>query len=65
MVAITIVLFFMIKQKWIVIHDDSDSFILFYKKSTPAKEFCNNIMLMARKLNSQPSAPSQRSQRQS
>jgi len=52
---IPIVLFFIIKQKWIVVHNNSGNLLLFYQDSTKAKNFCHTLMAISRQLNSKSS----------
>lgn len=49
---IPIILFFVIKQKWIVVYSGSASLILFHKNTKNAREFADKLMAMARRLNS-------------
>lgn len=49
---IPIVLFFVIKQKWLVVYTGSANLILFHKNTQQAREFRDKLMLLARQLNS-------------
>ncbi|PSB07007.1 hypothetical protein C7B61_17055 [filamentous cyanobacterium CCP1] len=48
---ILIALFFVIKQNWIVIHSSKTSLILFHSDTSKVKQFCSNLLSVARQLN--------------
>jgi hypothetical protein len=54
---IPIIIFFVIKQKWLVVHNSSGNLVLFYKDSIKAKDFCNTLMALSRHLNQRALAP--------
>lgn len=47
---IFIILFFVIKQRWIIFHTESMSLILFYKKSESVEEFRQTVLAVQRQL---------------
>lgn len=49
---IFIVLFFVFKQQWIVIHSPCSHLILFYNKNEDVQSFCKNLLALSRQLNS-------------
>lgn len=49
---IPIVLFFFLKQKWLIVHNASGNLLLFYDDSQRANSFCQTLMAVARQLNS-------------
>lgn len=53
---IPIVLFFLLKQKWLVIHNVSGNLTLFYSDSKKVQDFCRTLMAISRQLNGK-SAP--------
>ncbi|PSB24022.1 hypothetical protein C7B82_28590 [Stenomitos frigidus ULC18] len=53
-----IVLFFVLKQNWIVVHTPCSHLILFYKKSENVQGFCTNLLNLSRQLNA-PAIPRQ------
>lgn len=46
-----IVLFFIVEQNWIVVHSGSATLILFHKNTDKAKQFTQNLLAVARQLN--------------
>lgn len=46
-----LVLFFVVKQNWIVVHSGSATLILFQKNTDQAKQFSQNLLTVARQLN--------------
>lgn len=61
--VIPIVLFFILKQNWVVIHTPCSHLILFYKKSENAQGFCSTLLNLSRQLNS-PAIPRQQNSAQ-
>ncbi|NEZ61995.1 hypothetical protein D0962_04265 [Leptolyngbyaceae cyanobacterium CCMR0082] len=55
---IPIVIFFLVKQKWLIVHNAGSNIILFYRDTKKAKDFCRTLMAVARKLNGKPPSPS-------
>lgn len=53
-----IVLFFMLKQNWIVVHTPCANLILFYKKTENVQGFCTSLLNLTRQLNA-PAIPRQ------
>jgi hypothetical protein len=54
--VIPIVLFFVLKQKWLVVHNASGNLTLFYKDSKKVQDFCRTLMAISRQLNSKSSS---------
>ena len=57
---IFIILYFFIKQNWLIIYTTNISIIVFYKKKQNVEEFRTRVLTLARQLNSpriQPPAP--------
>lgn len=50
--VVFIVLFFVIKQKWLVIHTSSAALILFHNNTQQARDFRDKLMIISRQLNS-------------
>jgi hypothetical protein len=46
-----IVLFFAIKQNWIVVRSSTSSLILFHSDNSRVKQFCSNLLTISRQLN--------------
>jgi hypothetical protein len=53
-----IVLFFVLKQNWMVVHTPCSPLILFYKKAENVQGFCTNLLNLSRQLNA-PAMPRQ------
>jgi hypothetical protein len=53
-----IVLFFVLKQNWMVVHTPCSPLILFYKKSDNVQGFCTDLLNLSRQLNA-PAMPRQ------
>ncbi|MDX2097014.1 MAG: hypothetical protein SFW36_04495 [Leptolyngbyaceae cyanobacterium bins.59] len=54
---VPIILFFVIKQQWIVVHSGSACLVLFHKNTNQAKQFSQTLLTMARQLNAPASVP--------
>jgi hypothetical protein len=51
---IFIILYFFIKQNWLIIYTTNISIIVFYKKTQDVEQFRNTVLRLARQLNSPP-----------
>jgi len=53
-----LVLFFVLKQNWMVVHTPGAPLILFYKKADNVQDFCTHLLHLSRQLNA-PALPRQ------
>jgi hypothetical protein len=51
---IFIILYFFIRQKWLIIYTSTVNIIVFYKKTQNVEEFRSTVLKLARQLNSPP-----------